>query len=421
MKIKLSLVFSAFSTLSAGYQSSKLIEKALSESPMVKSADFSIKEKDRLVQAAKAKFMPNATLSASTLLKDPNNCAFSDFESHRSSQIKIAITQKIFDPTAIVENKLAKINKNISQINAELDATKFREEIETNFSKAWLEQERKCFIDQLWKTSVADLERDLKKAKSGLLNKVQVSSNLAKFNDNKKQVLKYSISLGKAFSELEKAVGVPIFDNGAHPQLYVDDLGVNEEQIQPRQFYLDKALENRRELAVLGQQIALEDKNSDLAISGYLPSISGLASVDGLKNHHVDKTADWHGHVGLSANWNFFDGAGHKFQSEAALARKFRADQNLQLLKMRIHAQISGLFDSMQEKLKDLDSSKSKLVEQKSLFDKKMLEFKLGLISKNEAEHTKLDWLKTQFDWLETKIGLKIAQNQLNFGCGSFD
>lgn len=412
MKIKFLFLLSFFSTLSAGYQIYELIEKALLESPAIKSANFSIKEKDRLVQAAKSKFMPSGTLSVSTGI-NPNNNIFYNFDRHQS-QIKLAINQKIFDPAAIIENKVAKINKNIAQINSELEATKTVEEINTTFHKAWLEQERATFIDQLWSTSAIDLERDLRKAKNGLASKVQTYSNLAKFGENKKQVLKYSNSRSKAFSDLEKTIGVPFLENSSYLTLSFDE---KNEEIGPRQFYIDQALENRNEIALALKQIELEDKNSELAISGYLPSVSGLASFEGLKDHHSERKHNCRAHVGLSATWNFFDGAGHKFQREAAQARKFRAQENLEFLKMRIGSQISDLFDSAQEKQAELDYSNNRFSEQKKVFDKKNLEFKVGLISKNEFERAKLDRLKAKFDWLESKIGLKNAQIQLALGC----
>ena len=412
MKIKFLFLLSFFSTLSAGYQISELVEKALLQSPAIKSANFSIKEKDRLVQAAKSKFMPSGTLSVSTGI-NPNNNIFYNFDRHQS-QIKLAINQKIFDPAAIIENKVAKINKNIAHINVELESAKIRDEINTTFHKAWLEQERKDFIDQLWSTSKLDLNRDLKRANFGLLSKTQVSSSLAKFGENKKQVLKYSNSLSKSFSELEKAVGAPILENGCYPTLLFDD---KNEEIGPRQFYINQALENRNEIALALKQIELEDKNSELAISGYLPSVSGLASFEGLKDHHSERKHNCRAHVGLSATWNFFDGAGHKFQYEAAQARKFKTEENLQLTKMRIGSQISALFDSVQEKQAELDCSNNRLAEQKKVFDKKTLESKLGLISKHEFERAKLDRLKAKFDWLESKVGLKNAQTQLTLGC----
>ncbi len=412
MKIKFLFLLSFFSNILAGYQCSELVEKAFSQNPTIKSANFSTQEKDRLVQAAKSKFMPSGTLSVSTGI-NPNNGAFYNFERHQS-QIKLAINQKIFDPATIIENKVAKINKNIAQINSELETTKTVTEINTTFHKAWLEQERKDFIDQLWSTSKLDLNRDLKRANFGLLSKTQVSSSLAKFAENKKQVLKYSNSLSKAFSELEKAVGAHISENGNYPTLLFDD---KNEAIGPRQFYIDQALENRHEIALALKQIELEEKNSELAISGYLPSVSGLASFEGLKDHHSERKHGCRAHVGLAATWNFLDGAGHKFQYEAAQARKFKTEENLQLTKMRIGSQISALFDSVQEKQAELDCSNNRLAEQKKVFDKKTLESKLGLISKHEFERAKLDRLKAKFDWLESKVGLKNAQTQLTLGC----
>ncbi len=415
MKLVLLLLLAHFKSLFAAYQTDDLISKALLENPSIQATASSIDEKNSIVNFAKSKFVPNATLSLSTFCKDPMHWHSKETKDN-FSQAKLLITQKIFDPSSIVEHKLAKVQKEISCANKGLEELKIRQEIETLFPKVWLEQERKTLIDQLWQAAKLELKRDTKRAKLGLLSHVQVASSLAKFNESKKQVLKYPDNLEKAFCELQKAVGTQIYGPENYPKLL---LAQEEITIKPVDFYLEKALENRQEIEVAKHQIDLEEKNSALALSGYLPTISGQTSVEGQNHHYFDRKSHWNGQIGLCASWNFFDGGGHKFQRDAALARKFRAEENLELLKIKIGAQTNNSFQAVQEKLKDLDCAEQKFNEQKAIFNKKKAEFRLGLISKHEMEQATLNWLKVKFDWLEVKTDLKIAKKQLDLGCGS--
>lgn len=395
---------------STSYQFGELVDQALSQSPLVKAAGHTITEKDRALQAERAKFLPSIVASGSSVYDDRSGA--------NTSQLKIAGTQKILDPVAVVENRLAKTQKNISQVSSLLEQDKVREAVEAAFPRAWLEQERRAFIDCLEKTAQLIFDKDRREGELGLLSKVGVLSSVSKLKESKKSVEQYFHRLDFVFVELEKSVGTQIL--GEEPEKRYPHLtaGSLKLVLPERDSCLEKASQSRKELKISLGQIDVEEGRSKAAIAGYIPTISGVVFSDGIKDPLFNESTKWNVRGGINASWNFFDGAGRRFQSQAADARKLKASQDLEYWRIKINAQVAKALDSASEKEKEFDWRTTKLREQKQLFEGKTKKQKLGLISKVEWQQAELEWLKAQFDWLSSRVEFWVAGNQLKASCG---
>lgn len=406
------LMLTMFSALSGQtYQFQELVSQALESSPVVKAAGHTVREKDRSVQVERAKFMPSVSATASSI--------FDNRSGANTSQLKFSGSQKILDPVAVVENRLARTQKEISEVSQKLDQDKVREGVEVVFPRAWLEQERQAFIDCLAKASQLLFDKDRREGELGLLSKVQVLSSVSRLKESKKRVSQYFDQLDSIFAELEKTVGIEILggpnQEDRYPKLTMSDQFF---KVPDRAICLDLAHHNRKELTITQNQIDIEEGRAKAAISGYIPTISGVAFADGLKDPLFGNETKWNSRAGITASWNFFDGASKRFQSEAADARRLKVSQDLDYWRIRINTQVAKALDSAQEKEKEFDWRTTKLREQKEVFERKTTEKKLGLISRVVWQQAELDWLKAQFDWLSSRVDFWVASNQLKASCG---
>lgn len=415
-RFKLSLIFAGSINLvaadvAATYDFKDLIEIALHQSPEIKAVECSVQDKDRLVMAQRAQYFPKVVASASSNHDDHFNYECSDFT--------VQLTQPIFDPTVIVKNRLAATQKSMAQINAELERTKVYGVAEFTWLKAWLEQQRETLNSLSLKVAQQDFAKEQKKITLGMLSELQAFAVTSKLKNEEKKQAQYYDSLNSAFVELERVLGgqVKMFEDEVRAQLkFVDDGFI----LPSKEECLAKALDNRQETRLLQRKIELEQQNKSLAYSGYLPVVSGFVAAKRSSNHHDDVGAKkWRGRAGMKATWAFFDGAGHKFEAEAAAARALRGENELELAKVKIEAEVIIAFNAAQIKKHELDLQTIKLQEDFRAFCQAEARYKNGLIALLEKHKANLLWTEAQFTWLTHKIALQQAFAALKNRCGN--
>jgi outer membrane protein TolC len=406
------LWFGIFSTLLAtqeftAYEFETLVAKALKESPEIKVAHNSVQEKERAVMVQRAQYLPNLTLSASSLFDDRSRGG-------HTTHIGVQATQTIFNPTTIVKNQVASRQQSISQVNLELEKTRIQANTQTALLKAWLEQQREALMQLLLATASSEFARATKKAELGLLNRLQTLVAQSSLQNDAKTVAQYKDRLNNAFAELERAVGSN-FEKGTDEALPKLKFVAPAFTPPGKAECMALALQNRKEMQLAAEKIELETEGRKLALAGYLPTVSATASTSGINDGLIITR---HGKAGLLASWNFFDGAGHKFEAEVAEARSLRAENELELTKIKISTEVAVAFANAEVKQKELDWKTVKLREEHQTLTQKTARQQAGLFTQVELQKAQLEWTQAQFSWLEAKIALHLAQIELKMRCG---
>lgn len=316
--------------------------------------------------------------------------------------------------------RIARQETDITYSRKLLDKDNIRFETESSMLGLWDIREKYTFISSLGNSSEIIFQRDKHQDKLGLLDTNVWLTALAQYAQSSAQVYQYTDELNTALANVERSLGISI----------THDLSLNQQTIEhfiadnilaayehDANYYYQLALNNRKELRELDDQILREQYVSNSYAKSYLPEVYLFGQVNyyafkplrraqqagasqqgggGASNRWVD----WR--VGLEFDWKF-DGLGNAFNAESShatmLAYQATRIDTTQQIKKEVHT----TYDTLQRSLKDLYAQEVKFKQADNELILRQKQYEIGEISDVEMTQAETDWKQARYELITLK------------------
>jgi outer membrane protein TolC len=310
-------------------------------------------------------------------------------------------------------DRYAVLDEQKKSIEAKYQATKdsIRFEIETSFLLAWLTKEQKKIITALIQATKSTFDQRKAEYAEKLLDQTSWYQAQATFAAQAMTIENYTKQYQNQLTQLCFSMGE------SEPTLY--HLTWQPAQLKPLKKiheYLTLAFAHRKEIKIIEKQISSLQKQSNLALKNYLPSVSAFGTVYLQEGREATPSSTKTG--GLRLSWNFFDGLQNHFQAEAFQHDILQKELTIAGLKKQISKEIHQAYNDLLIKHNLFKAENFKLRAAKSDWDKKNEEVKVGIATLVDLDAKRVTLEEARFSWISTRVTLAIAEQNLLFTAG---
>jgi len=387
------------------------IEMALEHRPSLKAFNFEVKSQEALAKKALGGYFPQMALSGS-------GAAVEHAEGIRP-QLDFTISQLLYSFAGpLQQHRIAKKDVAIAEYSRQLHEDLIRNQVEVGFLRCWILDEKIKFIREL---DIASKERyDLAKSafNQGLIDKNSWMKAQASYSQDFADVDSYKHQLDAVRNSLEYFLGKNVFSDTKilATNLIWDSSGEVVFKLSLEDYY-SLALENRKEIKSKIEEIKRCSLQSDFYIKSYMPSLN-LNGSQSYTKQVVGIPWDTYGQVGMSLDWNLFDGLTNKHLQESAKAQKLKAIMEKDDLVQQIKTEVQQNYHDLRELMNNIGARNVVLDQAKNQFILSEKQFEVGLISKVDFETAKQALEQAKFSWLELRVAVEIKRSDLDFACG---
>ncbi len=314
--------------------------------------------------------------------------------------------------------RIARQETNISYSRKLLDKDYIQFETESAIISLWDTRQKFNYINALETSSETVFSKAQHQNKIGLLDTNVWLKATAQYAQETSQVSQYTDELNIAYANIERSLGVPLSDDFRINQPAIEDFiakSILASYEHSADYFYQRALNNRKELLELDNQIIRERYVSDSYAKTYLPEVylfgqvnyyefkplrraqqAGAARASGPAN----KWVDWR--VGLEFDWKF-DGWGNVFNSESSHASMLAYQAKYLDKKQQIKKEVYTTYDSLQQALKAIRAEEARFKQADNEFILRKEQHKIGEISDVEMAQAETDLKKAQYDLLSIK------------------
>jgi len=271
-------------------------------------------------------------------------------------------SQIIFDAAGPqFQAHIAKLHTEQATYHYKLECNELRHSVATQFLQTWLLQEKQTVIAALKKYTTILLctaEREYTQGKSNSLEYLATKTTIA---DQCAAIAAHKYELKTAHSLLIHLMGKQHTKHPTLPRLSYS-LTTQLPSLEPLSYYIHLAFQYRPELQ---EKKSTHNQYRLIARShrlGYLPTISTHATLSktfaGAQSKQGTNTS-----LGVSVQWNFFDGLQRVHAAHAADAHTLRTSFEQQDLKSVITHQITQLYNTLEISRHTLATTRARLQE----------------------------------------------------------
>ncbi len=400
----------------------KAIAIAHKHRPSLESFAFAIQASEYQAKEALSGYFPQISMQHHTQQSK------GDKSPHSNTSIKFnQLVYKFGGPLDLFN--VGKKETKIVELLTESEKQKIQIEVERTFLDAWLLQQQEKSIKSLHESSNAAYKKaehqfkiDLLDKKDWLKNSADYAQSLAtidNYNDDAKIIeRKLEFLLGERIN-----VSIINHNSNEHSDTVFLEWSVHE-KIPNRQLkeYIEMALENRPDFAINKKQIEIEQDRSAIARRQSLPwmEVFGQAAhIYQPKDVFNNPIAPRGFHqIGISINWNVFDGALSYFQASKFEASKVRALLEAEQTRQKISVEVEEAFYFLNKAETLLKAKDLRLIQLKNDLALARQNLEIGMISSVEFVAAQTAWEQENIAWLRQRVETEKSYRNLLFTCG---
>ncbi len=388
------------------------IKTAYKERSSLQSRKYRIRQQMDLEWVELSSYFPQASFRT-----EVNKAARNLLPIH---QTFISINQRIFDISVPIRSKVSQQNTEITKLDKELHKDLIKFETETSYLDLWKIVQQHTAISSIKDSAAKQIAQAETQDIIGLLNTTQQLDAIAIFAEDMATVESYKDDLSRTYYTLERAIEkkitTPLHD---HTTERFIKHAINAAQKHQLDYYLKKALINRKEIPIVETEIKREEYLKKLFGYSYVPSASFFFDVSNgtffsLFESGVDQTF-WQ--IGIRFAWNF-DGLGNAHRSNAAhdsmLERTFEKRNIISQIKLEVKIE----YYELQQLLKQLKAVENRFNQAAEKYKQQSVQFNVGEISSDEFAVSERNWQQAQFSLLDVKVQNARKYRELLFKCG---
>lgn len=422
MKTKLSvllLLLSLFTSSVFAQQQLSLtvqqaVDHALKYNKTLINSGYAVDKAQEGVRAAIANGLPqvNATvdysnaLGAEMSIKFGENMPETKIPIKPTSNLKLQVTQLVFNGGYIVGVQTAKLARELSEINR----LKSEVDISTQVKNSYYLVQVSSELYQRLKLNLANLKDLYNKtdalAKVGMIEQTDVDQLFIQVNTLQNAVNASERQLELATNMLRLQLGADI-----NTQLVLtDDLETILAQTDNQKSLLQSLkLENNLDFKILDQQVLLTRKSVDMKKAAALPSIAGFYSYTyKLMTSNFDMAAPHM--VGLQMNIPIFSSGLRTAQTKQAYIDLKTMQNNRDLVSDQLKIQDKQLRFNMINALETYNNQKSNIDVSRRVYSSLKLKYEQGLISGLDLISADNNYLKAETDYISAALQLLDAR-----------
>lgn len=335
-------------------------------------------------------------------------------------QTFISINQRIFDISIPIRSKVAQQNTEITKLDKELHKDLIKFETETSYLDLWKIVQQHNAVSAIEYSAAKQMAQAETQDMIGLLNTTQQLDAIAIFAEDMATVEGYKDNLSRTYYTLERAIEkkitTPLHD---HTTERFIKHAINAAQKHQLDYYLKKALINRKEIPIVETEIKREEYLKKLFGYSYVPSASFFFDVSNgtffsLFEGGVDQTF-WQ--IGIRFAWNF-DGLRGAHNSNAAHDSMLERTLEKRNIISQIKLEVEIEYYELKQLLKQLKAVENRFNQAAEEYKQQSVQFDIGEISSDEFAIAERNWQQTQFTLLDVKVQNARKYRELLFKCG---
>lgn len=412
------------------------INYALNQNSNVKVSQYNLTISDKKIDEEIGKYLPQLNIASSfddnvklptsllpaQLMGGPAGTFIPiTFGNQYNFNTGLQLTQKLYDPTAILNIKNAKVAKNIS----ELSNQKTKEETIYDICRSYYQTlVIKMQINVLNNTLLASNE-SLKsielKYNNGVAKKIDADRIRVNFNNTNSQLDQSSLNYEQSLNRLKFAMGMPLENSIA----LTDTNLSNQDEILNYQFNNKYDYHNTLDYQINKFNLSRAEINKDISVSAFLPTLSlvGNYNYNAMRQEFTffEGNKPWYqsSSFGLRLNIPIFDGMQRNYKYSQALISNKIADETLNLTEQTIKMNISNFEIQYKNALENIGREKENLSLAENVYKSSQLEYSQGMLSTVDLIQSESSYLISQNNYYGKLLSLYLARLDLEKAKGT--
>lgn len=402
------------------------LKTGMENNPSLKASRFDVDISAHGIKQARADFLPSVSSSYSmTLIRSINSKGAydSDYVDKDVNSFSVRLTQILYSGSRIMNTyKRARISEKLAKTEMELADMKLAYRIETTFYKLMkakqdviTTQESVNRLTESVKSAEAFSERELVPWVNVLQARVDLADaqdlyKIAKNDVNRQRVELFSLMNQRLNSAIE-------FYGRLNPLLATEPVFDDS---------LKYALENRPDIKSLVHQLEIADKDANIAMGKYLPTVKfDVGYYD--SNYEYEqygarldqRNRYWSG--GLTASWNLFDGGRAWYEKEKYNTQAEKITALIEDAKNQIATGIYNALYSMNEAKQRIKSCAEALTAANEYYDVEENRLKAGVSTIPSLLDAQERLLRAQANETRATLDYQLSASELKFYTGKKD
>ena len=401
------------------------LKTGIENNPSLKASRFDVDMSAQGIKQARADFLPSVSSSysmipISSISYKGAGLPDTDYVDKDVRSFSIRLTQILYSGSRITNTyQRARISEQLAKTEMELAGMELAYRIETTFYKLMkakqdviTTQESVSRLTESVKSAEAFLERELVPWVNVLQARVDLADaqdlyKIAKNDVNRQRVELFSLMNQRLDPAIE-------FSGPLNPLLTTEPVFDDS---------LKYALENRPDIKSLGHQLEIAEKDAQIAMGKYLPTVKfDVGYYD--RNDEYDQygaTRDqrnryWSG--GMTASWDLFDGGRAWYEKEKYNTQAQKITALIEDAKNEIATGIYNALYSMNEAKQRIKTSAEALTAANEYYDVEKNRLKAGLSTIPSLLDAQDRLLRAQANETRATLDYQLAVSELKFYTG---
>ncbi len=387
----------------------------VTERPSLEASRQSIIVSQKDEQRLFGKLFPQISGSANALLA---TTSVSDVSSSNETACTLSLqgSQILFNLPGKIQGQIAALTTQRSTYQYQASSHEVRYTVSTHFLQAWLLQTKAPLIAAL-ATYTDELEKNNNNLRQlNNINAITWSATAATIAQNRATIAGYPLAAASSLQMLRQSMGAGYVHTSEITELSYDLTHPLPER-KEIQKYIDLAYANRPELKDKDLAMQQQELTAKSYRANYLPTISmqgNLSTTPTGANVMKGQSAS----IGVSLQWNFFDGTQSVRSAEIADANKLRVSFEKQELKNNIATAIINTYNTLCTNEKMVEVARARVAAQEALFSQTTAAFAAGTVDALVLAKDAYDYAAALHDLRAQQVTLHTNWQTLAWQCG---
>lgn len=344
----------------------------------------------------------------------PSNAFFpglsSELGSKKTYEMALALEQPLFTGGKITAGyKMSKIAKKIAENSEHLKKIDI---ILNSESAYWrlVSVNEKVKLAKSYRKLLEDLVRNLNNSyELELVNRNEVLKAKVKLNSAELKYIEADNALRLSKMALAEIIGVDL-----NSDIIAKDSIIDVPDSYKQESYLSTAIQNRREIVMLEDNVEINNQKVKMTRADYLPQLAvGANFISKAPNKYFEAKNEFTWNAGIKLSMNLFHWGERSNKMRMSKLKREISKLTLERNKELITLEVQQAYYKVQESTKKVQLAKNSLEQASENLKLSTDSFETGIINTTELLEAQMQWQQAHNDFIDSKIEFKI--NELSF------